>query len=126
VTLTRYSIWVTVAVAAPLAILVGARGGADPVFVRSAAVGAGLAGFNAIVAYGLVLWSQSRSTRAFMAAVLGGMLGRMALLLAAVAAGIGIFELQRLPLVMTLLAYFILFLVVEMRILSRRPVAEAR
>jgi hypothetical protein len=126
VTLTRYAMWVTIAVAVPLAAFASAQGPSDP-RVRSVAFGAGLAGLNAIVAYGVVRWAHNRSTKAFMSAVLGGTLGRMALLLAAVAAGIGILDLPRVPLVLTLLAYFILFLVFELTILNQKPAtAEAR
>jgi branched-subunit amino acid ABC-type transport system permease component len=111
--------WVTAAVAMPLAALWLLKGGSDPWAVRSAAFGAALAGLNAIVAYALVLWAQNRTTKAFMAAVLGGMLGRMALLLGAVVAGIGVLELRRLPLVTGLLGYFVFFLIVELTVLHR-------
>jgi len=119
VTLTRYSIWVTAAVAAPLAVFWLLKGGSDPWTVRSAAFGAGLAGLNAIVAYALVQWSHGRSTKAFMGAILGGMLGRMAVLLASVVVGIGVLDLRRLPLVTALLGYFVFFLIVELTVLHR-------
>src|SRR3954453_15530737 len=102
--------WVTAAVAMPLAALWLLKSGTDPGTVRSAAFGAGLAGLNAIVAYALVLWSHNRGTKAFMGAVLGGMLGRMAVLLASVVAGIGILDLRRIPLITALLGYFVFFL----------------
>jgi hypothetical protein len=127
-TLARYSLWVATAVAGPLSILLLATGRSEPASVRAAAFGAGLAGLNAVAAYAIVLWSKGRSTNVFLGAVLGGMVGRMGLLLAAVALGLGIFDLPRLPLVCALLAYFIIFLVLEMKALHERstpaPVTE--
>ena len=94
--------------------------------VRSAVVaGAALAALNTILAYFLVLWSVSRSTTAFMKAVLGGMVLRMALMLAAVVAGVLVFDLPKVPLAISLLAFFVLFLVVELTILHRRTSTPA-
>jgi hypothetical protein len=121
VTLARYAMWTAAAVGGPLALLASVKGATDPLLVRSAAYGAVLAGVNAIVAYALVLWSQGRGTKAFMGAVLGGMLGRMAFLLAAVVFGISVLDLWRIPLVIGLLSYFVFFLVLELGILHRRP-----
>lgn len=125
-TLARYAVWVIAAVVGPLALFAAFSGAADPLTVRSVTYGAGLAALNTIVAYALVLWSQGRSTRAFMSAVLGGMLGRMGFLLAAVVVGIGVLDLKREPLVIALLSYFVFFLVLELGVLQRRPTAEAR
>jgi hypothetical protein len=82
--------------------------------------GAGLAVVNTLAAHALVAWSERRSTEAFLAAVLGGMLGRIALLLAAVVTGVLVLGLPRLPLVASLLAYFLLFLVLELALQHRR------
>jgi hypothetical protein len=125
VTLARYAMWATAVVVGPLALFAAFRGD-DPLMVRSAAYGAALSGVNTIVAYALVLWSQGRSTTVFMGAVLGGMLGRMAFLLAAVVVGIGVLELRRIPLVIGLLSYFVFFLVLELGVLQRQPTAAAR
>lgn len=81
---------------------------------------AGLAMLNTIVAYGLVLWSSGHSTKAFMRAVLGGMVARMALMLAAVVAAIQWLDLPALPFVITLLGYFVTFQVFELAALQRR------
>jgi hypothetical protein len=114
--------WVAAAVGGPLVVLVLAVGPSDPLAVRSAAFGAGLAGINAILAYGLAVWSQNRSTNVFLGAVLGGMVARMGFLLAAVALGLGMLGLARIPLVTTLLGYFVVFLVLELKALNRRPI----
>jgi hypothetical protein len=116
--------WVAVAVIGPLAVLAALREASEPEVVRAAGLGAALAGLNTIVAYALVLWSQGRQTKAFMGAVLGGMLGRMAFLLSAVAFSIGVLELPRIPLVVALLGYFVFFLVLELGVLNRRPAVE--
>jgi hypothetical protein len=124
VTLIRYATLVTAAVGLPLGALALLWGAEDPHAVRSAAFGAAVAGLNAVVAYATALLAQRGSTNVFMAAVLGGMLGRMAAMLAAVAFGLGMLDLRRLPLVAALLSYFVLFLTVELLVLNRRPVAE--
>src|SRR3990172_6003389 len=59
---------------------------------------------------------------------LGGMVGRMALMLAAVLVGVLVLGLPRLPLVVSLLAYFALFLAMELAVQHQhaRRSAEAR
>ena len=73
-------------------------------------------------------WSRQRSTQAFFAAVLGGMVGRMAFMLGAVVLGVLVLGLPRLPLVVSLLAYFTLFLGLELTVQHRntRGMAEPR
>ena len=99
---------------------------ADPAGRSAVLAGAALAALNTILAYFLVLWSAGRSTNVFLGAVLGGMVGRMALMLAAVATGILFFELPKAPFAISLLAFFVLFLVVELTILHRRTSTPAR
>jgi hypothetical protein len=92
--------------------------------VRSAAAfGAALAVANTLLAHALVRWSEGRSTNAFLGAVLGGMVGRMVLMLAAVVAGVLVLGLPKLTLAVSLLAYFVLFLVLELWILQRQTSA---
>jgi len=95
---------------------------------RTAALaGAALAAVNTLAAYGLVLWAAGRSTNAFLGVVLGGMVGRMGVMLAAVVAAVLGFGLPKVPLAVSLLAYFVLFLVFELTVLQRRTSgAEAR
>jgi hypothetical protein len=90
----------------------------------AAVAGAGLAVLNALGAYAIVLWSERRSTNVFLGAVLGGMLGRMALLLAAVVAGVLLLGLPKLPLALSLLAYFVVFLVLELAILQKKTTPQ--
>ena len=99
---------------------------ADPAGRSAVLAGAALAALNTILAYFLVLWSAGRSTNVFLGAVLGGMVGRMALMLAAVATGILFFELPKAPFAISLLAFFVLFLVLELTILHRRTSTPAR
>ncbi len=86
--------------------------------------GALLAALNTVCAYFLALWSAGRSHNAFFVAVLGGMLARMTVLLAAVLVGVLVFGLPKLPLTFSLLAYFVVFLVLELAVVSRRPTGE--
>jgi hypothetical protein len=83
-------------------------------------LGAVLAAVNTLAAYGLVLWAQRRSTNTFMGAVLGGMVGRMGLMLAAVVASVLLLGLPKVPLAVSLLAYFVLFLVFEIAVLQKQ------
>jgi hypothetical protein len=86
--------------------------------------GALLAALNSVGAYFLALWSAGRSNNAFFTAVLGGMLARMTVLLAAVLVGVLVFGLPKLPLTFSLLAYFVVFLVLELAVVSRRPTGQ--
>jgi hypothetical protein len=126
VSLTRYALIVVATVGGSLALAwpLLARG-VEPLAPWAALLGGTLAAANTLVAYGLVLWSQGRSTKHFMGAVLGGMVGRMALMLAAVVAAVLVLGLPRLPLVSSLLAYFVLFLVLELAIVHKGTPATA-
>jgi len=119
--LLRYSILVTgvAVVTFGLAWAVALRR-ADLPTRGAAAYGAALALANTQVAHALVLWSSRRSTNAFLGAVLGGMVGRMGLMLAAVVAGVLWLGLPKLPLTASLLSYFVVFLIMELTILHRR------
>jgi hypothetical protein len=87
------------------------------------ALGSAIAVANAIVARGLVLWGSSaqRSSNAFLGVVLGGMIGRMAAMLLAVVAAIVGLGLPKLPLTVSLLSYFVVFLIMELSVLNRHP-----
>lgn len=89
------------------------------------AYGTTLAVLNTLAAHALVVWSEGRSTNAFLRAVLGGMAGRMAVTLAAVVVGILALGLPRLPLVVALLSFFVVFLIMELSILHRQKGATA-
>lgn len=123
-TLGRYALLVT-GVAVSLLALAWALGlrRLDVASRWAAVYGSALAVLNTILAHFLVLWSARRSTNVFLGAVLGGMVGRMALLLLAVVAGIVLLGLPRLPLAVSLLSCFVLFLIMEMTILHRRTTA---
>jgi hypothetical protein len=99
--------------------------GLEPRARGAAFLGGALAALNAIAAYFLVLWSASRPTGAFMKAILGGMVGRMAFLLAAVVLAVLGLGLPSVPLAVSLLAYFVLFLVLELAVLHKRATAAS-
>lgn len=123
--LVRYSVLVLgIALATFGLAWAAALRGADGPTRRAAAFGAALALGNTIVAHALVRWSSRRSMKAFLGAVLGGMVGRMAVMLTAVVAGVLWLGLPRLALVASLLPYFVLFLVVELTVLHRHTDAS--
>ena len=122
--LLRYTILVLCVAAATSALAWGvALRRADAPTRWAVAFGGALAVVNTLAAHGLVLWSSRRSTNAFLAAVLGGMVGRMGLMLAAVVGGVLLLGLPKLPLTVSLLSYFVIFLVMELSILHRRTSA---
>ena len=127
---TRYATIVMATVAVIFAAAVGILGDGLTTAGRSAVLLAGLlAAGNAVGAYFLATWASARhSNVVFMQAVLGGMLGRMTLMLAAVAVALFLFKLPQVAFVVSLLTHFVLFLVLEVAVLSRRaPVpSEAR
>ena len=117
----RYAGIVGAVVAVTLAALVmGLAGRLASGDVTAVLIGAALAAANSIAAYWLVVWSAGRSHVWFFRAILGGMLGRMTFMLAAVVAGVLLLGLPRLPLVFSLLAYFVALLVFELAVVSRR------
>lgn len=122
--MVRYAAIVAATVALPLGALWGLMTAET---ARAALCGAALAAANTVAAYGLAVWSAGRSTSVFMGAVLGGMVGRMGLMLAAVVAGVLLLGLPKVPLALSLLAYFVVFLVFELAVLHRKtsPRAEA-
>jgi hypothetical protein len=129
VSVTRYAGIVVLAVVATLsALLLGLRDRLGSGDVVAVLVGAVLAASNSVAAYALVAWSAGRSTAWFFRAILGGMLARMTFMLAAVVAGILALGLPRLPLIFSLLAYFVGLLVFELAVVSRlvaRPTGRA-
>jgi hypothetical protein len=72
-----------------------------------------VAGLNAVASHVLMLRADGRPA-AFVKLVLGGMALRMLAVLAAVCAGLGLLDLDAMPLVLSLLGHFALFLTVEM------------
>jgi len=117
VSLARYAVVVLIIAGASLAAVWGLL---DPAARQAAMVGALLALLNTLAAYALALWGERRSTTAFLGAVLGGMVGRMAFLLAAVVAAVLALGLPKVPLALTLLGYFLVFLILELAILHKK------
>jgi len=119
--LLRYSTLVLAVATATFAIAwEGMLRRADAPVRGAVAFGAGLAVINTVAAHALVRWSSSRTGNAFLGVVLGGMVGRMAVMLAAVASGVLLMGLPKVPLAVSLLSYFLLFLFMELSILQRR------
>lgn len=126
--LKRYALIVLAIVSGSLLLLPALSGVLDAGARMAALFGAFLAALNTLLAFFLVSWSEKRSTNVFLRAVLGGMVARMALLLAAVVLGVIYLGLPKVPLAISLLSYFVLFLVFELRVLHKRttPAAQAR
>jgi hypothetical protein len=118
VSLKKYTVLVLAVAAASLAALSLVVPPGAPAHA-AVGFGAALAVLNTLAAHALVLGSQGRSTKAFLGLVLGGMVGRLALMLAAVVLGVLALGLPRLPLVVSLLAYFALFMVMELTLQHR-------
>jgi uncharacterized protein (UPF0261 family) len=93
--------------------------------VIAVSYGAGVAAANALLAHALMRWSEGRSTKAFLIAVLGGMGGRMAFVLGAVILAVVALDLPKLPLLVSLLAHFVVFLGLEMAALHAAPAVRA-
>jgi hypothetical protein len=122
VSLTRYATIVMAVVAVVFAAAAFLFGDSLSNAGRSAVLLAGLlAAANAVSAYFLATWASARQSNAvFMQAVLGGMLGRMLFMLAAVVVALVLLDLPKVPLVASLLTHFVLFLILEVAVLSRR------
>lgn len=119
--LARYALVVVVIVCGSLAALWPMLGpNLDAGGRLAALIGGGLAAANTLIAYVTVMWSERRSTNVFLRAVLGGMVVRMGLLLGIVLVAILVLELPRLPLAVSLLSYFVVFLILEVAVLHKR------
>jgi hypothetical protein len=92
---------------------------------RAALLGSGIAAANTLLAYATTVWAERRSTKVFLGAVLGGMLGRMALMLLAVVLAVIGLGLPKVPLAVSLLGYFVVFLVIELSLLHRKTSRRA-
>jgi hypothetical protein len=91
----------------------------------AAMLGGGIATLNSLAAYGLVVWSAGRSNTAFFRTILGGMLVRMTAMLGVVVAAVVWLGVPRLPLTLSLLAYFVVFLAFEMAAVHRSQPVRA-
>ena len=119
--LPRYAAFVMAVLAATLTVVWlawGERSG-DRAFV-GVALGAAMAASNTLAAYGIVRWAERRSTNTFMGAVLGGMVGRMGVMLAGVVGAVLLLGVPKVPLAVSLLSYFVFFLVFEIAVLQQK------
>jgi len=127
VSLARYALIVLAIVSSSLLIVIAAFGNALDGEARAAAFfGGTLAALNTLLAFFLVSWSEKRSTNVFLGTVLGGMVGRMALMLGALFAAVLYLGLPKLPLTVSLLSYFVLFLVLELAFINKKTSVRTR
>ena len=119
-TLSRYATIVLGVVAVSLAA-------AWPVLVPEARgavlTGAAFASANTMLAYLLAVTAIGRSPNVFVGAVLGGMVVRMGVMLLAFVAAVRVGALPAVPLAVSLLGYFVAFLLFELTVLHRRMTA---
>ena len=121
----RYAQVVTAVAGVSLALLWPLAGALGPGGWSAAGWGATLAVLNTLAAYWLVRWSEDRPTVSFFRAILGGMLVRMTLLVAAVAVVLVTGGLPPVPFVVSLLGHFVAFLALETAVLARTaPAAQ--
>jgi hypothetical protein len=114
VTLARHALIVAAVLAVTLiggGLLAGGRVSAAA--AEAAVFGATVAAANAILAHVLVLRTAGRPASVFLKLVIGGMAGRIALVLGAVAVAVGVLSLPGLPLVLSLIGHFAVFLGLE-------------
>jgi hypothetical protein len=116
VTFGNYARTVALATATSQAVLLPLLG---PSVRPAVALGAALAAANVLGAFALAAWGLKRSPRAFLGAVLGGMAVRMGLVLLAVVLATTLLGFPRLPLALSLLGYFMPFLVLELAVLHK-------
>jgi hypothetical protein len=127
VSLSRYTLVVlAVVVLSVLAVWGLAARHLDAMARWAALYGGVLAALNAVCAYSLVLWSDRRPTVVFLRTILWGTLGRMLALLVGVVVGILALGLPRMPLIVSLLSYFLLFFVMQITIVHRRAPTAPR
>jgi hypothetical protein len=119
VSFSRYAQVVIAVAGVSLALLWPLAGALGPGGWSAAGWGAALAVLNTLAAYWLVRWSEGRPTVSFFRAILGGMLVRMTLLLAAVAVVLVTGGLSPVPFVVSLLGHFVAFLALETAVLAR-------
>jgi hypothetical protein len=127
-TLSRYALRATAVAAGSVALLWPWLDRGNPWVPFAVAYGAALATLNTIAAYASVKWGENKPTQAFMSAVLGGMVGRMAVMLAAIAAGLVALDLPQVALLSSVMSYYTLFLAFELNVVHRtiRSAAVAR
>ena len=119
--LGKYLVWVAALVALSSALVLPLL---SPEGRLAMLVGASLAALNSVAAYGLVIWAGGRPIKAFMTAILGGMLVRMTVVLGALLLGVLVLDLQRVPLIFSLLGHFAALLALEMTVVHRRTNAQ--
>jgi hypothetical protein len=113
----------TAAAFAPLAWL-AAHALSGPRGVLSAALGAGLAIVLALAGTALQIWAFQKPQKVFLAALVGSLLGRMAIFLSALAAVVAATELPPAPFVAALFFYYVICQVLEIRVVRRIGVAS--
>ena len=88
--------------------------------IRACIVGVMISLANVLAGYAAIEYSIDKSYTIFLKAVLGGMGVRMLVMLGAIMILIGIFHFQALPLVGSLMVFYILFLILEVMFMQKK------
>jgi hypothetical protein len=104
--------------------LVAAHAWAGPRPALSVLLGAGLATMLAISSLALAAWSYEKSQATFLAALLGGFMGRLVFLGGCIALLIAASDLPVAPFMASLFAYYVLYQFLEIRALHRLRAAR--
>lgn len=92
--------------------------------ILAAAVGAFLSTVNVLLGYVAIEYSFGKSYSTFLKMVLGGMGVRMAVLLAALVILIKLFDLHAVALTVSMLTFYLIYLVLEILFIQRKIVAK--
>ena len=88
--------------------------------VRACIAGVSISVTNVMAGYAAIEYSIDKSYTVFLKAVLGGMGLRMLVMLGALVILIEVFHFQTMPLVFSLMGYYVLFLVLEILFMQKK------
>jgi hypothetical protein len=91
---------------------------------RAAAMGALLSTINVLAGYIAIEYSFAKSYNAFLKAVLGGMVLRLAFVLIALLFLIKVFEVHTVSLVTSLLGFYVIFLILEVLFIQKKVIQK--
>jgi hypothetical protein len=96
----------------------------SPEILRAALAGCALSTLNALVGFLTIEFAFGKSYTAFLKAVLGGMGVRMFAMLGALALLISVFHMHTLALAISLLGFYVIYLVLEILYLQKKVVVK--
>jgi hypothetical protein len=109
-------------VAAVAAIPLASYG--SPEIAIAAAAGAGVSAMNAFFGYLAIAYAMKRSYSTFLKVVLGGMAVRLGFMLGALALLIGVLHVHAVALLATMLAFYAVYLILEILFIQRYTIIQ--